>query len=431
VAIIVLDPGHGGKTKIGGSDPNHAKGPSGLLEKTATLDIAQRTKKALEAGGQTVVLTRTADINLGLSARAGVAKSIKAPVFVSIHFNGFNQVAQGTETFCHTSHSGKSADLCRGVQAAMVAATGLSDRNKSAPNGVKTLALGVLKPSSHFSGTACILAEISFMDVAAEDARLQTDAYKDKLAKALAKGVTTYLGDLAANTESVLARDVQDGFEAMNAAGAADEAAGTPAETLGARPRAARKPAAGSRASGRAAPKVGIDAHEEIDGTPAAAAEGLEAVVAVPAGFQHFVDGLGLRYFSARELLFLGGSNESGTCAGLNDLPPEALWPNIAKTARMLDEIRHRLGYSVTILSGYRSPDYNRCIGGEAGSLHMRFNAIDFVGSKDNSRTWWEVAKSVRLSDPDFKGGIGYYRVKKFVHIDTRGTNANWKGSGD
>jgi N-acetylmuramoyl-L-alanine amidase len=101
MATIVLDPGHGGTKPIGGSDPNHARGPSGLLEKTITIDIAKRVKTRLVGGGHTVVLTRSTDVNLSLADRAGVAKKRKAPVFVSIHFNGFDHTTQGTETFCH------------------------------------------------------------------------------------------------------------------------------------------------------------------------------------------------------------------------------------------------------------------------------------------------------------------------------------------
>jgi len=32
MSIIVIDPGHGGDAKVGGSSPNNARGPSGLLE---------------------------------------------------------------------------------------------------------------------------------------------------------------------------------------------------------------------------------------------------------------------------------------------------------------------------------------------------------------------------------------------------------------
>lgn len=209
---IVIDPGHGGSRNIGGSDANHASGPSGLLEKTVTLDVAKRVAKALAAAGHNAVLTRTTDDNLGLAARAKVAARLKAPVFVSIHFNGFDGATQGTETFCHTTHFPKSATLCKAVQAAAVAATGLKDRNRG---GVKTLGLGVLNPNSHDAATACVLLEVSFMDVPEEDRRLQTAAYKDKVAAGIAAGIGAYLATLAGGREGVPARQLQDGFEAL------------------------------------------------------------------------------------------------------------------------------------------------------------------------------------------------------------------------
>ncbi|MGO9770523.1 MAG: N-acetylmuramoyl-L-alanine amidase family protein [Roseiarcus sp.] len=216
MVTIVIDPGHGGDKKVGGSDPNHAKGPSGLLEKTITLDIAKRAAKILEGSGHTVVLTRSTDVNLGLAARAKVVMKLKAPVFVSVHFNGFNGITQGTETFCHLQHWPQSSALCRSVQVGAVGATGLKDRNSGAPEGVKTQALGVLNPNSHYSKTACVLVEISFMDVPAEDARLNTAPYKDQIASGLASGIVAYLAEQPVDQFVVLAGpELQDGFEAL------------------------------------------------------------------------------------------------------------------------------------------------------------------------------------------------------------------------
>jgi N-acetylmuramoyl-L-alanine amidase len=187
------------------------------LEKTITLDIAKRVKTRLEGGGHTVVLTRSTDVNLSLADRAGVAKKRKAPVFVSIHFNGFDHTTQGTETFCHTTHSAISADLCRSVQKGAVGGTGLKDRNKGAPGEVKTQALGVLNPSNHVSSTACVLVEVSFMDVPAEDARLNTEAYKDKVADGLAAGMEDYVKTHPAAAPKIAAAELEDGFEVLNA----------------------------------------------------------------------------------------------------------------------------------------------------------------------------------------------------------------------
>src|SRR5206468_664991 len=62
---VVIDPGHGGATATGGSSPNNATGPNGLLEKDLTLDLGRRVS-ALLAPRATVILTRTTDVNLSL-----------------------------------------------------------------------------------------------------------------------------------------------------------------------------------------------------------------------------------------------------------------------------------------------------------------------------------------------------------------------------
>jgi N-acetylmuramoyl-L-alanine amidase len=94
----------------------------------------------------------------------------------------------------------------------------------------------------------------------------------------------------------------------------------------------------------------------------------------------------------------------------------------------MLDEIRRRLGAPVRILSCYRSPAYNSCIGGESASLHMKFNAIDWRCDSGSVQEWHRAAKDVRRSKPEFLGGVGLYVNSRFIHIDTRGHEANWQG---
>jgi len=139
--------------------------------------------------------------------------------------------------------------------------------------------------------------------------------------------------------------------------------------------------------------------------------------------FDDYIKSLGLRYFQPEEFLVKGGAHHSGTCAGRNTDPPRHLWPNIAKTAEVLDELRHRLGYSLRLTSVYRSPAYNTCIGQASGSYHMAFNACDFVGAQGSPADWRDALRSIRNAGA-FQGGIGYY--SSFVHVDTRGRNADW-----
>jgi N-acetylmuramoyl-L-alanine amidase len=187
MAIAVIDPGHGGTSATGGSSANNAVGPTGLLEKDLTLDLARRVRKAFAGSGVDLRLTRDEDRNLGLMARADIARQAEADAFISLHFNGFNRAAQGTETWHHRLASGDSKALALLVQTAVRKATGLSDR------GVKSSGFGVLRPEHHASSTAACLLEVSFMDVAAEESRLRTDAYKDKIASALAGAIRGWL----------------------------------------------------------------------------------------------------------------------------------------------------------------------------------------------------------------------------------------------
>lgn len=187
MAIVVLDPGHGGTTTVGGSSPNNAVGPTGLLEKTVTLDVAKRARLLLQADGINVRMTRTTDTNLGLAARAHVARDAGADAFVAIHLNGFDGSAQGTETYHHNNASPDSRALAAVVQAEVLKATGLADRR------VKKAGFAVLRPANHHSNTAACMVEISFMDVAAEEARLKTATYKESVAVAIASAIKGWL----------------------------------------------------------------------------------------------------------------------------------------------------------------------------------------------------------------------------------------------
>ncbi|MDI7865324.1 N-acetylmuramoyl-L-alanine amidase [Rhizobiaceae bacterium n13] len=470
--VIVLDPGHGGApppTKVGGSSWNNAIGPDGTLEKTLTLDVAGRAKAILESHGYQVFLTRTGDINLSLAQRAAVARTRSAAVFVSIHFNastGHN--AQGTETFVHTNHTETSRRLCLTVQRAMVAELGLHDRNAGHPGGIKEGAFGVINGSSHSATTAAVLHEVSFLDRADEERKLKTEAYRDRIARALARGIETYLG---AGVESFALETASDeigdaielgAFEAGQSVpaylGVAEAATSEwigghalPTETfvIGASSGDLARQIAESLARdlGPGADDVGNDVHEfayvdpgpgfnvsdmgrsvEADtGVLTSLFAGVESAGFDMARYEAFIRGLGLSHFVPAEFLFLGNSNAPGArCSGKNALPPENLWGNIAKTARMLDEIRKRLGAPIRILSCYRNTAYNTCVGGEPNSLHMRFNAIDWHCDAGTVDRWHQVAREVRQSNPQFAGGIGRYPRQGFIHVDTRGANADW-----
>ena len=78
--LVVIDPGHGG------FDPGAISPTSGLKEKDVTLRIAKAIRdELLKSGRVRVALTREDDRFLVLQERYGVARKLKADLFISIH----------------------------------------------------------------------------------------------------------------------------------------------------------------------------------------------------------------------------------------------------------------------------------------------------------------------------------------------------------
>ena len=432
MARIVLDPGHGGWNTIpNDSTWNNAVGPHGTLEKNLTLPIALLARDALAAMGHDVRMTRTTDMNLRLRDRARVAFAFNAHVFVSIHLNGStNHNAQGTETLVHTDYSPMSARLSLHVQDAVLAVTKLTDRNRTynPATRIKPQSLAVLRPSYHRPSTAACLVEVSFLDQAAEEARLNNAAYRRDVAGAIARGVNEYAQLVApAATAAAPGKAFGDAIEAEA------DTAGSMSKIVAYLDLATAQVST----SGDVA-KNTEDSKEKVL-SPAkpfskALVEGSFSAMTLVKGdnwslmseFQDFIAALDLKHFAADEFLEKGGGDKAGKCKGKNAFPPKPLWKNIANTARMLDLIRSELGAPVRTLSVYRSPDYNKCIGGENASLHMKFNAIDFTCGSGTPEIWRRVAAEIRKSDKRFTGGVGIYTKSNFLHIDTRGYDANW-----
>jgi hypothetical protein len=143
--------------------------------------------------------------------------------------------------------------------------------------------------------------------------------------------------------------------------------------------------------------------------------------------FVEFIESLGLRYFKPYEVLIMGSrhSDPHSPCRGKNTYPPRELWPNMAATARVLDRFRLRIASPVRIVNAYRSPAYNKCIGGATRSQHLMFNALDFIVEGGSRPTHWaRTLRLMRNEEGAFKGGVGLYST--FVHVDTRGSNVDW-----
>jgi N-acetylmuramoyl-L-alanine amidase len=102
--VVVIDPGHGGRTDVPGSSANNAKGgATGTLEKAMALRLGLAVRDALRDRCESqgipvrVLTTRAEDRNVRGDARASVAKMSGADRFLVIHFNASeSHKARGT-----------------------------------------------------------------------------------------------------------------------------------------------------------------------------------------------------------------------------------------------------------------------------------------------------------------------------------------------
>jgi uncharacterized protein YcbK (DUF882 family) len=103
---------------------------------------------------------------------------------------------------------------------------------------------------------------------------------------------------------------------------------------------------------------------------------------------------------------------------------PEKVLSNIKTLAIQLQVLRNALNASITVTSGYRSPEHNKKVGGSPKSQHVEGTAADI---KVSGYTPKQVAAKIEelIEKGEMKqGGIGIYST--WVHYDFRGTKARW-----
>ena len=167
---VVVDAGHGGHDR--GGIPGQS-----VAEKNMTLDVAQRLRNVLAAGGYRVVMTRDSDVFVPLPTRVAIANSYRNDIFVCIHFNATKRAgASGIETYFY------SRDSLPLASAVHYYVTGGAP---SANRGVRRRGYYVLRKTS----IPAVLVECGFLTNPTEAAYAQSASYRQKLAEEIAAGV--------------------------------------------------------------------------------------------------------------------------------------------------------------------------------------------------------------------------------------------------
>jgi uncharacterized protein YcbK (DUF882 family) len=103
---------------------------------------------------------------------------------------------------------------------------------------------------------------------------------------------------------------------------------------------------------------------------------------------------------------------------------PNGVMINIIKLAKNLQVLRDAIGKSIIINSAYRSPEYNKKIGGVKDSQHLKGNASDITVKGMTPKEVAKVIEGLIASGKMQQGGIGIY--PNFTHYDIRGVKARW-----
>ena len=111
----------------------------------------------------------------------------------------------------------------------------------------------------------------------------------------------------------------------------------------------------------------------------------------------------------------------------VNDADDNAGWQMINMEVKVkLLRTATRLGRELTINSGYRSPEYNRRIGGASRSQHMSGYAIDVSMAGFSSD---DIRNFIRIASQEGFMGMSYYPGSSFTHVDIGGRRT-WGSNG-
>jgi N-acetylmuramoyl-L-alanine amidase len=213
-ATIAIDPGHNGRnwahperinrlvdagTLRKACDTTGTATSSGYTEPAFTWDVAVRLRRILRSSGANVVLTRMSNAGWGpcITERAAIGNRVRADAAVSIHADGGPPSGRGFHVIYPPSIRGLTADiagdskcLALAMRKAYRAGTNLPYATYLGGSGLSVRSdLGGL----NLSDVPKVFVETGNMRSRADAKLLESPAFRERIAQAIANGLSRFL----------------------------------------------------------------------------------------------------------------------------------------------------------------------------------------------------------------------------------------------
>ena len=205
LGIVVIDAGHEGSPPSGtepigpGSSTMKVKLESGatgvatkVSESQRNLEVALVLEKVLKSRGISVVMVRTSEnVKISNKQRAEIANKAHAALFIRLHCDsgpssvtGILTLEPGKDWVPAHPIVARSAVAAKIIHAATLASTGAKDRGITSRTDLTGF---------NWAQVPSVLVEMGLMSNRAEDVKLGTSEYQQKLADGMANGIVTFL----------------------------------------------------------------------------------------------------------------------------------------------------------------------------------------------------------------------------------------------
>ncbi|WP_243297496.1 SH3 domain-containing protein [Bacillus litorisediminis] len=175
---IVLDAGHGGID-------HGTTGATGTNEKEITIRTSQLLAQKLKAAGANVIVTRSDDRHLSLQSRVSLSHFYHADVFISLHYDSYDDPSvNGITSYYYDSSNKQLAEM---IQSELVSKTKLNNR------GARYGDYFVLRENNQ----PAVLLELGYLSNPIEEATVQTSPYQEQVTSAIYYGLAKYFKSIS------------------------------------------------------------------------------------------------------------------------------------------------------------------------------------------------------------------------------------------